>query len=973
MILTPPVRLTLGLIMMAISVLLIADIFGLTKDETKGIIQARIQFSESLALQISKDAAQGSYGEIERKIKTLVKRKKEILSVGVRSGNGVLLYSTSEHKKLWTQKHDEKFSTSSQIKLSIFKGRQLWGNLEVRFKPISVFTIFGFPVERIVLLIGFIATAMFILFLTFLRRSLKHLDPSSVIPDRVRSALDVLAEGVVIIDKNDNIVLANIAFSKKIEMDPSKLTGKKIYNLPWVIGDEKKNKFDYPWKHAASTKESIKGTQISIYLPDGSICNFEINCAPIFDENNNARGVLSTFDDVTKLEKRNSQLQEMLSMLTESQKEVEKKNQELEILATVDPLTSVLNRRAFFDLLDKSFKRAKREKNLITCMMLDIDHFKNVNDTYGHQVGDDVIKTLAATLKDTVRENDYVARYGGEEFCILVNSPIEVGLGLAERIRVLITDLEFHDASKNRTIKVSSSFGVAQIDDTINTPEELIERADKALYHAKETGRNKVVQWSKEILVNTQDEPHKERALNTNEDAVTALPFRSVFIDNVKSLITEAESSKENFALVFLDINMFKRINNTFGHDFGDKVLKEASLRILKSVRKHHGVSRFRKSSVDNANLSRIDGDEFGFVIYPILSIDKLEATISRVINDISAPFNLSGSEFHLSCSIGISLFPNDGHTAEMLFKHAELAMYEAKSLGKNKFQYYAKNLDTTTAELLQLEYDLQHALDNQQFKLYYQSKIDSKTLKITGFEALIRWDHPNIGIVSPAQFIPLAEEIGQINAIGYWVIHQACLDIRRWLDMGYSDIHVSVNMSILQFKQADLFEKIVSILKKTKVNPSHLEIEITESTLMENMQSVVQTLEKLHAIGLRITIDDFGIGYSSFSYVKRFPVDTLKIDRSFIQNISTDKDDIEIVTAVIAMAQTMKLRVVAEGVENLEQVYILQKLGCDEMQGFYFSKPIEYERATVLLSHVIDKHTARKKGPKLDDSEQAM
>lgn len=953
---SPAVRLTIGLVMMTVSILMLADILGLTKDKSQSTLEARTKFTEALAIQLSKVAQVDSYQMLRSTIEEVVKRNQEILSIGIRSGNGVLLLNTQDHKTLWKNMAADTSTSNTQIQLAIYKGNRKWGVLEVTFEPIHMYRLFGVAVSPMVLMLFFVSCSLFVLFVIFLKRTLRHLDPSSVIPERVRSALDVLAEGVLILDKNDNIVLANISFSKKIGEDPQKLLGKRAYELSWDINGNDKKTYEYPWRLATKNKESIKAAQLSMIMPNMEVCNFAVNCAPILDEKGRSRGVLSTFDDVTQLERRNTQLQKMLDMLKESQKEVHQKNKELEILATKDPLTNALNRRAFFEKFDLWFQDAKEEGTDLSCIMLDIDHFKNINDTYGHQVGDVVIQALAETLRETAREEDLVCRYGGEEFCVVLKGPCEQAQGMAERLRQLISMIDYKEKANVDGLFTTSSFGVAEINDKVSSPTELVELADRALYCAKENGRNRVVVWHEKIESLEQKAKTKpnEELPSGYKDVVTDLPVRTIFLDGVRRVISQREKSKEPFAILMLDIDMFKRINNTLGHKAGDDLLREISQRLRKCVRGKRSSTKENDGIEVDASICRLGGDEFGILIEDLPSEQVLKDIIDRIINQISQPYQAQESEFHLSCSIGVSRFPANGDSSESLIKNAELAMYHAKKKGRNAYFFYTKEIDTTSTEILQLEYELQHALENDQFILHYQPKVNSTTTEIAGFEALLRWDHPRTGLVPPIQFITLAEEIGQMQDIGQWVILQACKDIRKWIDMGYKNVRVSVNMSILQFKQGDLFQQIESILKETKVSPKHLELEITESTIMENLQYVVHTLERLHQIGLKISIDDFGTGYSSLSYIKRFPVDTLKIDRSFILNIKEDEDDRAIVAAIIAMAHAMGLSVVAEGVEDEDQLRLLAELDCNEMQGYLFSKPVEFERATVLLDHVI-------------------
>jgi EAL domain-containing protein (putative c-di-GMP-specific phosphodiesterase class I) len=310
-------------------------------------------------------------------------------------------------------------------------------------------------------------------------------------------------------------------------------------------------------------------------------------------------------------------------------------------------------------------------------------------------------------------------------------------------------------------------------------------------------------------------------------------------------------------------------------------------------------------------------------------------------MDSFSKPFTLNEFELFITPSVGISLFPNDGDDAGTLVKYADSAMYHAKQEGKNTYKFFQKSYMKKSVERLVLASDLRKAIENDEFLLYYQPKFSCKTEKVNGFEALIRWNHPKSGMISPNLFIPIAEETGMIVHIDQWVLYQACLQIKEWKDQGYKPVKIAVNLSMLQFQQKNLLNIVRSILKETGIDPSYLEIELTERVIMDDPEMALKNIQRLKSIGVQISMDDFGVHYSSLSYLKLLPLDRLKIDRSFLQDLLTSKDDQIIVKAMIQLAHNLELTVVAEGVETLEQYYFLKSLQCDEVQGFYFDKPL--------------------------------
>ncbi|MEW9672240.1 EAL domain-containing protein [Ammoniphilus sp. 3BR4] len=409
-----------------------------------------------------------------------------------------------------------------------------------------------------------------------------------------------------------------------------------------------------------------------------------------------------------------------------------------------------------------------------------------------------------------------------------------------------------------------------------------------------------------------------------DHDSLTNLPNRRSFSANLKDSIEQASQKKNTVALMFLDLDRFKSINDVFGHTMGDQLLVAVADRMQNDLGKVY----------------RIGGDEFTIIL---TDTNKKEAEIvaKQVLALLTQPFHLDGQELYISTSIGISMYPFDGENAETLIKNADISMYRAKEKGKNTYQFSNSDMDQILLKRTILERDLRKALEKNELQLYYQPKIDLGTGRITGVEALLRWFHSKYGLVSPAEFIPLAEETGLITSIGEWALRTACQQNKLWQNQGYPLMSVAVNLSARQFQKQDLVDVIVGALEKTGLEPQYLELEITETVAMSHADFVIEKLNSLKSLGIRLSIDDFGTGYSSLSYLKKFPIDTLKVDRSFIKDISNDSDSKTIVTAIIAMAHHLNLNVVAEGVEKEEHFFFLQQHGCNEIQGYLISKPL--------------------------------
>jgi diguanylate cyclase (GGDEF)-like protein len=423
-------------------------------------------------------------------------------------------------------------------------------------------------------------------------------------------------------------------------------------------------------------------------------------------------------------------------------------------------------------------------------------------------------------------------------------------------------------------------------------------------------------------------------------DSLTGLPNRLLFKEHLGHALAHATRTNRLAAILFLDLDRFKQINDTLGHSIGDKLLQKVAECLVICVRKCDTIGRGRGDDLVSS-VSRLGGDEFTVLLTDIDTIQDAARVALRIINTVSQPFNLDGHEVIVTTSIGISLYPDDGKDVVTLIKNADTAMYHAKDQGRNNFQFYNQSMNSTAYERLVLENHLRKALEREEFVLYYQPQFDIATAEILGVEALIRWRHPDLGMVSPAEFIPLAEETGLIMQIDEWVLNTACAQNKAWQEAGLPPIIMAVNLSGQNFIRKNLLGIIGRIINDTCLDPHYLELELTESVLMKNAKETASTLRVLKDMGLHISIDDFGTGYSSLSYLKRFPLDTLKIDQSFIREITTDPDNAAITTAIIAMAHSLKLRVVAEGVETEAQLAFLREHGCQAMQGFLYSRPL--------------------------------
>lgn len=437
-------------------------------------------------------------------------------------------------------------------------------------------------------------------------------------------------------------------------------------------------------------------------------------------------------------------------------------------------------------------------------------------------------------------------------------------------------------------------------------------------------------------------------------DALTKLPNRTLFKTDLERALAEAKRRSSRLAVMFIDLDNFKRINDTLGHNMGDELLRQAALRLSRCIRGEDSLaSLVRNGSADNDGgnrVARLGGDEFTVLLHDVGSSFNAAHVAQRIIEAFAPPFMLDIYKVRVSPSIGIAYYPLDGATSDELLRHADTAMYNAKQRGRNTFSFYTRSMSESAYMKLALENRLRRAVERQEFDLYYQPKYDARDNTLVGFEALLRWNDPQNGLVTPGTFISLAEETGLIVPISEWVIRESCMQLRRWQDRGGQLVPVSLNLSSLHFQHGRLALVIEEALEQAQISPTLLEIEVTESLFLDDVDGAVATLTRLREAGVRIAIDDFGTGYSSLSYLKRFPLDTLKIDRSFVQDLAAGGDDAAICSAIVALGRILGLRVIAEGVENAEQARLLLAQGCDQMQGFLFGSAMPADKATGLL-----------------------
>ncbi|MEE8507803.1 MAG: EAL domain-containing protein [Myxococcota bacterium] len=568
-----------------------------------------------------------------------------------------------------------------------------------------------------------------------------------------------------------------------------------------------------------------------------------------------------------------------------------------------------------------------------------------------------------------------LARYAGIMGLVMLTSGL-ASLPLANRLQRFISDPILRLVETSKHVSTDQDFSVRAVRDgedevgvlvdSFNDMLEQIEFRDAALARHRENLEGEVERRTAEIQsVNvelkrqiTQREKAEERIRYlAYYDGLTGLPNRQMFQERLQHALATAKEKDRPLGLLFLDLDRFKQVNDTLGHSVGDELLCEVSDRVLRCVRFSDYVAR-ADFAEPIGEVARLGGDEFTLLLTEIRDEQDAAKVAGRVLEELAKPFAVGGYELFTTASIGIAVYPVDGGDPETLLRNADTAMYHAKSRHRNNFQFYTEEMNTTSARKLLLASRLRTALQEGLFSLNYQPLRNAASGKVVATEALLRWTDPELGRVGPDEFIPIAEDTGLILSIGEWVLRTACAQARAWQDEGFREIRLAVNVSSHQFRQPDWAQTVSEVLQETGLSPGQLELEMTETAIMQHDDATMSALTQLNDMGVGLALDDFGTGYSSLSYLRRFPIGRVKIDRSFVGDITSDPEDAAITAAILAMAQSLQLSVVAEGVETVEQADFLRERGCDELQGYLFSPPVPPADFTKFLERQKRKRT---------------
>lgn len=956
-----PLQLSLSLISMIFGILFTAELLGIGVDPRDSVRQSRTTLAESLAVQLSVFASIGDEESIDLTVYNIVTRNEDVRAASLIVESGAVL---AEHGDIASLQNVLSTSTLTHLRLPILNGDRTWGEVLIVFKPVGM-------VARELGWFVFVLGFSFLGFTFFLGRALVQLDPGRVVPSRVENAFDLFTAGVVILDENMRIVMTNNSVSQIVGYPSEELIGTTLDEWPW----KKSSDWQAPWATTLHSGLAISDKPISLRGADGTQRLLSVSCSAVGVENE-SRGVLITLDDVTALENRNKELSSALAELQRSKEAISIKNQELELLATTDPLTGIANRRTLMQTLEQDVKRTIGTGAPLSCIMCDIDHFKRINDTHGHAAGDNVIVAVANVLKAACAQGDTVGRYGGEEFLVLLPGKTQhEAAELGEKIRVGVIAL----AAGKRIGEVnslSSSFGVAELGHGTNDGAALVDSADQALYSAKETGRNKVVIFDRQrqdsstpgsvdqeasfelsnedkafariVELERQLSEHKQQLVSLREfDTLTGMPMRDLFLQRVHTELVRAKRHGTIVGVMSFELRDLERIISKFGHSTSDAVVVQFVDRIQTGLRTTDLVSDL----TNEHSVSRITSNEYGVLLSELTDTAGAMIVVTRLKRLLMQPFLIGDERLYIGMNIGISLSYSNETDASELFGQARDARLEASDKpDKISHSFASAELEDHSDDYIRLEADLHDALENQELEVWFQPKFDLVKRKVTGMEALLRWHHETRGYVSPEVFVAVAEANGMIGRLSSFVLGRTLNQIKVWNAMGIDDICVSVNVSPMQLKAKSFTSDTLSELKASAVAGSQLEIELTETSVLDRPEEVRASLRVLRNEGIKVSMDDFGTGYTSLALLADLPLDTVKIDRSFITPITHNDRCCAIVGSIITMAHGLDLRVVAEGVETNEELEALSALSCDEVQGYLISRAQPAEKITAFL-----------------------
>ena len=943
---TPAFGLAFSMMLLVMSVVSVGALLGLIPDRVGYQLEARARVAEALTLQLAMAASRNDVEIIRSTISAVQKRDDEINSIALKNSAGEFLAVTPDHNEFWAGANPDR-STQTHVHIPITNGAENWGTVEIVFTPLAEgLALFGIP-HDLLLFSGFIGGSSFLGMFIILRRSLRQLDPTRSVPSRVQSAFDSLSDGIAVIDEKDTILLVNQSLAAILGSDQGTFVGRNLSALLWRQLKRENQLAELPWLTALRENKTVRDVAMNLRTESGDIVNLLVNATSISSDGKIVNGALVTFKDVTVLERKNRDLSLAYNKLQQSETEIKKQNNQLKYLANHDPLTTCFNRRALFEQFEEKYLSALSSGKPLTCLMIDIDHFKSVNDTYGHAVGDDVIAGLARTLLDASGPDDIVGRYGGEEFCMALDgSNLEAAVDLAESLRRRVKELSPGWLKQDRTLSIS--VGIARVDEQSGSVNGAVNNADQALYTAKKTGRDRAVVWNPDaqspvasITDGQAPISNEERTGHGTEAVPRGKATIQVFIERLKEYMKKKKKKNTAVAVICVNLDSQDECQKLYGPRVSAEVLQNAH-DSLNAIFRDADMVSLMSGKERSVSLVSVSESRFLIELTQINDSTSVYWVLQRLVEKLSSLLDSAIGGPPVRFSVGACLYPNDGDQAGILIENAIAAQRMAcEQHGDKAFQIFSADMEAMADEQYRLEKGIREAIAEDEFHLYFQPIVNLETGEVSGAEVLLRSSNEYLKNTSIDAVIQVAERTGLIHEVSECVFRTAFSIVNEWLGDGVALPLISINVSAEQLKSHDLIYNILSLVEAQGVNPASIQLEMTESAMVTDIGQASEILGMLQTFGFHIALDDFGTGQSSLSHLLQINPDTIKIDKSFVQSLETSQANQILVSTIVELSRKIGAKVIAEGVETPEQLEMLAGMGCHYIQGYLLSKPL--------------------------------
>lgn len=939
-------KLALSITLLVLSIISIASLIGLFPDKETFQIEARAHVAEALTIQLAVAASKDRFDIVEGTISAVQRRESHVRSIALRGSSGSLLASTPGHDGFWADANPDK-STKTHIRVAIDSDDTHWGTLEVVFDPVgSSFSLFGIPFSFLLFSVftgGFCLVAIYFL----LQLSLRQLNPGRLVPSRVQSAFDSLSDGIAVVDEKDEILLINRSLADIICDYENDNLGKKLSDLLWRYRKNEGQTSEFPWLTALRENRTIRDVAMNLRSGSGAIVNVLVNASPISTSANSVNGALVTFKDVTVIERKNQDLSLAYAKLQRSESEIAKQNSQLKYLASHDPLTSCLNRRSFFEEFQGKYEASATTGQPLMCLMIDIDHFKSVNDTYGHAVGDSVIKGLAQLLRQTCRKGDIVGRYGGEEFCMLLDGADESSAAeVAEYLRQEAKAQSGVWLGNDRSLSIS--IGIAPADLDAGSINNAVDHADQALYAAKESGRDRAIQWhpdsfanvAKDEVVQTMKLQGAEQDSSRVRASIELSTPSETFVEKLEISVGQSKQDQKSVGVICVSVDSLEEQISGDDPETDSTAISTVDKRLTSIIQESEFISLMPGN--EPASLVKFDGSRFLIAITQIDDPVCVSWIMQRLADKLPMPANAASQVGPIRFSLGASLYPKDGLNSEELIECAVLAQKKALELGGNKaFRMFAGDMTDADQRQLLIEKGIRDAIERNEFSLYFQPIVDLITGEVACAEVLLRSSNTSLKGTSIDVVIQVAEKTGLIHELSSYVFKTTFSIINGWKNSGIQLPLISINLSAEQLKSEDVVIDLLGLVEAYQIDPSAIQFEMTETAMVTDIERTADILRTLQNYGFHIALDDFGTGQSTLSHLLKINPDTIKIDRSFIQSLTSNRTNQLLVSTISDLSRKIGAKVVAEGVETQEQLTMLMEIGCPYVQGYWLSRPL--------------------------------